>query len=283
LDAQHRRRTCDRADRGQQPGQGTIWYTGQAALTITDSRVRGVQYASTSGKTGALFERVEIAENPTLALGQGGINFYGQTGWTVRRVIIAGFADGMQCSGHGLIEESVIRALAYGPATHNDWCQHYGGGLVRGLRSVFDSIPPRANAHNGVFSSNDASADYELVDCDGRVSGPNEDASNILHANTGTISLTRSRFRGGRLIADVRYGPDSFVSGNPDASPVGPQLRKLVELAPFALPDDAAVYVPRGAVGPDYTTQVDGNEPRHFDRLQPGDAGFADAAAAVSR
>lgn len=111
----------------------------------------------------------------------------------------------------------MIRALAYGPATHNDWTQHYGGGTVTCRRTVFDSVPPQANAHNGIFSSNDPTGDYLLEDCDLRVSGRHAAQSNILHANTATISLVRCRARGGRVIRDVRYGLDSLVSSSPDA------------------------------------------------------------------
>ncbi len=198
--------------------RGLIWYTGQGPLTLLSGKSRGVQFSASSAKLPALFERWEFGPSPTgRQLGQGAVNFYGQPDWVIRRCVLHGFADGVQCSGTGLLEECVIRDLAYGPTTHNDWAQHYGGGTLTARRCVFDSAPPRPNAHNGIFSSNDPTGNYVLEDCDLRVSGPHAAQSNILHANTATITLVRCRARGGRLIRDVRSGPDSFVSPDPNA------------------------------------------------------------------
>lgn len=156
--------------------------------------------------------RIKVVEDCTFTIpaarvtggwGQGCLNAL-TGGFAVRRTLLTGGADGIQCSGGGLIEDSVIRDLTIGPTTHNDFIQNYGGTVTITrcvMRQQLDA--DESNHVNGLF-------------CDGGVYVVNDSAITVtapagvngfaIHAaKAGHVEISNSLVRG-TVIGDVRIG-----------------------------------------------------------------------------
>lgn len=186
--------------------KGTIQYSGRDPLLIRNCKVQGIKYAEIAGKTGGKFQYVTVERNPNLGLGQGGINFWGQSGWVIDHCDISGFADGVQCVGPGEMRDSWVHDLAYGYSpeqkgpTHNDGIQNYGGKVFVN-RSVFD-MGGVAGSTNGALFCSTAKASFVATEL--FVETTRNDV-NALHAwdSPEGIIVNGGRVIGGRLIGKV--------------------------------------------------------------------------------
>lgn len=186
--------------------RGMLYYTGPGPLTMKRCRVMGVRYASTSGKSGGSFQHCTVIPQPGMPLGQGGVNFWGQTGWSVESCDISGFADGFQCVGPGRIIDTWVHDLAYGTTpsgivTHNDGCQNYGGQVTLD-RCVFD-MGGVAGSTNGALFCSEPSASFSATEL--FVDVTRSDV-NALHAWASPVGITVNGGRVsklGRLIGKV--------------------------------------------------------------------------------
>lgn len=150
-------------------------------LELAGVRCRGLQFANNPNCTVSI-DHCDIGDSPDgVALGQGAINMWGQTGWEIHRTRLGGFADGIQCVGTGLLHECLIENLRYDVQTHNDTVQNYGGG-VRLAGCVLRGRPPSDYHLNGVFQST-ATAMNTLTECVAYVRGPHRFRNWAGHSN----------------------------------------------------------------------------------------------------
>lgn len=171
--------------------KGLVYYTGKTSLVMEDCRAMGVRWANEALKSGGRISRVTIVRHPTLALGQGGLNFWGQANFVVDHCDISGFADGIQCSGNGVIRDTWVHDLAYGfspeqgGATHNDGTQSYSG-VVTVERCVYD-MGGVANSTNGALFCSTPSASFKATELFVDVTVA---LANSLHAHQSPLGIT---------------------------------------------------------------------------------------------
>lgn len=185
---------------------GKVYYTGAEPLAIADSKAWGIRYGSSAGKRGGLIQRCTLKGQPGAPLGEGVINFWGQQGWQVDSCDLSGTADGMQCTGPGVITDTWVHDLAYGyspeqkGATHNDGVQNYGG-KVSVKRSVFDmgGVP---GSTNGALFCSTASASFVADDLFVETTRPDVNALHAWNSPEGIV-VNGGRVIGGRLIGKV--------------------------------------------------------------------------------
>lgn len=168
--------------------------------------------------------RVDLVEDCTFTIprervaktggwGQGCLNAM-RPGFVVRRTLLTGGADGMQCSGGGTVEDTVIRDLTvYGVApagTHNDFCQHYNSGTVYWRRVVMrqDLTVGQGGHVNGLFCDG---GDHDVEDSSIIVTAPTGTNAWALHAGKNgmgdRLTVRRSKVRG-RKIGNVVFEAD---------------------------------------------------------------------------
>lgn len=166
-----------------------------------------------SSEAGA--NRVKLVEDCTFDMspaevidrnwGQGNLNAM-RAGFVVRRTVLRHAADNMQCSGGGLVEDTVFADMTIDPEfTHNDFIQNYDG-LVSLRRCWFKQTltKPEESGHvNGIFAD---SALFDIEDCSIEVYAPVGTNAWALHAGKqpATIWIRNSRVRG-KIVGDVRF------------------------------------------------------------------------------
>lgn len=197
--------------------KGLIYYSGTTPLQLNDVACQGIQYKSGSASQQGLFVSTTVRAKAGMALGQGGINFFGQSNWVISRCDIAGFADGIQCVGPGVVEESWFHDFAFGPTTHNDGIQHYGPGNVDVTKTVFELglDPVKMNNHsNGALFCSNPSARFtasELYVLTLPISQANVNALNAYQAPKDSIIVTSGYIEGGHL-ASQQQGAIKLMS-----------------------------------------------------------------------
>lgn len=160
--------------------------------------------------------RIKLVEDCTFEMpaakvasgwGQGALNAMAP-GFTVRRTLLTGSVDGMQCSGGGTVEDTVIRALGFHATSHNDFIQNYGG-LVTMRRCHFEQNGAPPNHLNGLFCD---SGFYDVADCALLVTAEPGTNAWVLHAaKAGGISIRDSIVRG-RTIGAIKYGANVDIA-----------------------------------------------------------------------
>ncbi len=158
-----------------------------------------------------LVEDCTVSMPPALATGAGTINSPA-AGCIVRRSLIEGGVDGLQWSGGGSVEESVIRSLTFTSTSHNDFIQNYGG-LITMRRSYCESLNTPANRLNGIFCS-EANAVYDIEDCALIVTAAPGTNGFVLHAGKTVNGVqlpgiridVRNSYIRGRKVGNVVFG-----------------------------------------------------------------------------
>jgi hypothetical protein len=146
-----------------------------------------------------------------MALGQGGINMWGQTNWVMDHCDVWGFADGSQVVGPGKIvdcwfHDLTVGRMPSGMMSHNDGCQNYGG-QVTVERSVYD-MQGTAGSTNGALFCSKPVASFVANELFADATRPDV---NIIHAwdSTAGIVINSGRVsRMGRVIGKVTMGKD---------------------------------------------------------------------------
>lgn len=183
-------------------------------LELVDVRCRGIQFANNPNCTVAI-DHCDIGDSPDgVALGQGAVNMWGQTGWEIRRTRLHGFADGIQCIGDGLLAECLIEDLRYADTTHNDFVQNYGSGVVL-EGCVLRGRPPFDYHLNGVFQST-STAVNTLDECVVTVRGDHRFRNWAGHSNPSKnthATLWASSYIEGILIGNHNIGAGTVHRG----------------------------------------------------------------------
>jgi hypothetical protein len=187
--------------------KGLVYYTGPEALRLVDSKCAGVRWGASAGKQGGLIQRVTVNGIKGSPLGQGALNFWGQSGWVIDHCELTGFADGIQCSGPGTVSDTWVHDLAYGYSpeqkgpTHNDGIQCYGGRVTLS-RCVFDmgGIP---GSTNGALFCSTPTASFVADELFVEVTRADVNALHAWQSPEGIV-VNGGRVRGGRLIGNVR-------------------------------------------------------------------------------
>jgi hypothetical protein len=197
-----------------------ITYAGQirpSNLSSLPVTLRNVECHSVWAGSSDTRNRITLVEDctvsmpPASATGAGTINSL-VPGAVVRRSLIEGGVDGMQWSGGGQVEESVIRSLTFTSTSHNDFIQNYGGSVTM-RRSYSESLNTPANRLNGIFCS-EANAVYDIEDCALVVTAAPGTNGFVLHAGKTVNGVqlpgiridVRNSYVRGRKVGNVVFG-----------------------------------------------------------------------------
>lgn len=136
-------------------------------------------------------------------------------GFVIRRTLVYGGTDGMQCEGGGAIEESVIRDLAITSTSHNDFIQNLGGPVTVD-RCLMRQTNPSSDHLNGLFcdqsSTSPLPGTYDVADSAIIVTASAGTNAWAMHAGkVGHIAIRDSLVRG-RTVGDIRIGPNVDIS-----------------------------------------------------------------------
>lgn len=186
------------------PGDPAVTFRNVQAWDCFNEVLNGVAASRV-----VLVEDCNFDMNPSEVInhnwGQGNLNAL-RPGFTVRRTRMAHAADNVQCTGPGLIEESVFADMTIDPEfTHNDFIQNYDG-LVQLRRCWAKQTLTKASESghvNGMFAD---SSLFDIEDCSVEVYAPVGTNAWVLHAGKqpATIWVRNSRVRG-KIVGDVRF------------------------------------------------------------------------------
>lgn len=188
--------------------RGLIYYTGTDELKLRNVKCRGVQYKANSTSPGGLFYRTTVVNNPLLNVGQGGINFFGQSGWRIELCDISGFGDGIQAGGNGTIIGTWVHDFVITSESHNDGVQLYEGKVLV-YDSVFDmgdNLATMSGHSNGALFTSETGTEYEAWNLYvNTVRGTS--TVNALNAVRGIIRVHSGKIVGGGLPGTIVLDP----------------------------------------------------------------------------
>lgn len=192
------------------PGTITPRDTSSTDVTLRNVLAQDVFAFESGGNRVKLIEDCTFEIPPERVVagwGQGCLNAM-RANFVVRRSTMRSGADGMQCSGGGILEECLIEFLTIAgvapTGTHNDFIQNYSG-IVNLRKCLFTQglIAGQDSHLNGLFCDGGI---YDVEDTAIVVTAPQGMNAFALHAaKAGHIDIRNSYVRG-RIIGDVRQG-----------------------------------------------------------------------------